>query len=61
MADRPTTGGYPAIAHVISADLDIAAQLAPGDAVRFAPITMDQAREALFAREDALHRLESRQ
>jgi len=35
MADRQTTGGYPQIAVVITADLPLAAQLAPGDTVRF--------------------------
>ncbi len=35
MADRQTTGGYPKIAVVVSADLPMAAQLAPGDALRF--------------------------
>lgn len=35
MADRQTTGGYPKIAVVVSADLPLAAQLAPGDALRF--------------------------
>jgi antagonist of KipI len=36
MADRQTTGGYPIIASVISADIGRAAQLAPGDVVSFA-------------------------
>jgi antagonist of KipI len=35
MADRQTTGGYPQIATVISADLGIAGQLAPGDWLEF--------------------------
>jgi KipI family sensor histidine kinase inhibitor len=35
MADRQTTGGYPQIAVVISADLPRAAQLVPGDWVEF--------------------------
>lgn len=34
--DRPVTGGYPAIATVVAADLDRLAQLRPGDQVRFA-------------------------
>jgi biotin-dependent carboxylase-like uncharacterized protein len=53
MADRQTTGGYPKIATVITADLPIAGQLAPGDWVSFAPCTR---REAV----DALQRLERR-
>lgn len=35
LADHPTTGGYPVIAVVASADLRLAAQLRPGDGVRF--------------------------
>ena len=35
MADRQTTGGYPQMAIVISADLPRAGQLAPGDWVSF--------------------------
>ena len=34
-ADHPTTGGYPVIAVVSEEDLDIAAQLRPGQRVRF--------------------------
>ncbi|MDF0650141.1 MAG: KipI antagonist [Nitrospira sp. LK265] len=47
MADRQTTGGYPKIAVVISADLFLAAQLAPGDTVTFAPCTIAQAQTVL--------------
>ncbi|MDR8411509.1 biotin-dependent carboxyltransferase family protein [Nonomuraea sp. 3-1Str] len=35
LADHPPTGGYPVIAVVVTADLAVAAQLRPGDAVRF--------------------------
>jgi allophanate hydrolase subunit 2 len=35
MADRQTTGGYPQIAVVITADLPLAAQLVPGDSIQF--------------------------
>jgi allophanate hydrolase subunit 2 len=35
MADRQTAGGYPKIATVITADLALAGQLAPGDWVAF--------------------------
>jgi biotin-dependent carboxylase-like uncharacterized protein len=49
MADRATSGGYARAATVITADLPIAGQLAPGDAIRFSPITVDQARVALDA------------
>ncbi|GGO77235.1 biotin-dependent carboxyltransferase family protein [Nonomuraea cavernae] len=35
LADHPPTGGYPVIGVVATADLSIAAQLCPGDEVRF--------------------------
>jgi allophanate hydrolase subunit 2 len=35
MADHPTTGGYPVIAVVIAADIGRAAQLRPGQQIRF--------------------------
>ena len=53
MADRQTTGGYPRIATVISADIALAGQLAPGDWVQFVPCTRSEAM-------DALRRLERR-
>lgn len=37
LADHPVTGGYPVIGVVLSADLDKAAQLAPGSTIRFHP------------------------
>ena len=48
MADRPTTGGYPKIATVISADLPQAAQLQPGDTVTFRTTTLGEAESALM-------------
>jgi biotin-dependent carboxylase-like uncharacterized protein len=50
MADRQTTGGYPKIATVISADIPLAGQLAPGDWVEFRDCTPAQAVDALRAR-----------
>lgn len=35
LADHPVTGGYPVVAVVVDADVDRAAQLRPGDPVRF--------------------------
>jgi biotin-dependent carboxylase-like uncharacterized protein len=35
LADHPVTGGYPVIAVVVDDDLSAAAQLAPGDVIRF--------------------------
>ena len=54
MADRQTTGGYPKIATVITADTPVAGQLAPGDWVRFAPCTKGEAIEALWRLERRL-------
>ncbi|MBR1132048.1 biotin-dependent carboxyltransferase family protein [Bradyrhizobium iriomotense] len=43
LADRQTTGGYPKIATVISADLPRLAQLRPGERVRFQAVEEDVA------------------
>ncbi len=48
MADAQTTGGYPVIGVVISADLPLAAQLLPGDRLRFQPTDYQAARAALI-------------
>jgi antagonist of KipI len=57
MADRQTTGGYPKLANVISADLPLAGQLAPGDFIEFALCSRQEAAAALIARERPLLRL----
>lgn len=54
MADRQTTGGYPKIATVITADLPLAGQLAPGDWIEFEPCSRAAAVEALRRRAAAL-------
>jgi antagonist of KipI len=59
MADRQTTGGYPQIATVISADLPLAAQLAPGDWIEFQVCSRADAVAALIAQEGQLLGLES--
>jgi biotin-dependent carboxylase-like uncharacterized protein len=41
-----TMGGYPHVAHVISADLDRLGQLSPGDTVHFCQVTIQEARDA---------------
>ena len=58
MADRQTTGGYPLIGVVISADIPRAAQLAPGDAVRFVSVYLADAAAAAVAMERFLRLLE---
>ena len=47
MKDGQTTGGYPRIANIISADLDLAGQLKPGDNVQFRFIEIADAVQAL--------------
>jgi len=43
LADGPTTGGYPKIATVITADLPPLAQLVPGDRLRFTAVSVEDA------------------
>jgi antagonist of KipI len=44
--DGQTIGGYPKIAHVISADLDLLGQLRPGDEVSFRRVGEKEAEAA---------------
>lgn len=50
--DSQTTGGYPVIANVISADQFEVAQMRPGSRVRFEPVGFDEARRALLEQEE---------
>ena len=43
MADHQTTGGYPRIGHIISADLPILAQMGPGDDLSFELVDLNTA------------------
>ena len=54
MSDRQTSGGYPQIATVITADLPVAGQLAPGDWIEFEICTRHQAMSALIAQEGTI-------
>ena len=54
LADAQTIGGYPQVAHVITVDLPVMAQLRPGDQVRFVFVTLEHARELIAAQERAL-------
>jgi antagonist of KipI len=51
LAERATTGGYATIANVITADVPVAGQLAPGDWISFEAVTHLEAVHALRARE----------
>ena len=57
LADHQTTGGYPKIATVISADLPRVGRLRPGDAVRFAAIEVAEAERLRRAQEEELRAL----
>jgi allophanate hydrolase subunit 2 len=59
MADHQTAGGYPVVAVVVSASMAIAAQLVPGDDVRFQETTIEAALRARHERREALDSLRS--
>jgi len=59
MADRGTTGGYTKIATIISADLGLVAQAAPGETVRFVRVDLAKARAITLGRERALDEIEA--
>jgi biotin-dependent carboxylase-like uncharacterized protein len=54
MPDGPTVGGYPRIGVVATADLGRLAQRRPGEAVRFEPIGLTEARSRLRRRWESL-------
>jgi antagonist of KipI len=56
LGDCQTIGGYPKIAHVITVDLAIAAQLRAGDHVRFSEVSLTDAHRLLIERERELER-----
>ena len=55
--DHQTTGGYPKIANVITADLPVAGQLRPRDTVRFEQVSLETALALLGRQEEWLHSL----
>jgi antagonist of KipI len=56
MVDHATAGGYPIAGTVISADLPVAGQLAPGDWIEFEECSLQAADEALRRSQAALSR-----
>lgn len=58
LADRPVTGGYPVPACVIRADIGRVAQLRPGNELRFASVSVQEALDALRQAEADLEDLE---
>ncbi len=59
MADCQTTGGYPRIAHVITADLPLAAQVKPGGKLRFREVSHREAQEQILLQMMDLRLLEA--
>ena len=59
MADRQTSGGYPKIATVITADIGLAGQLGPGDTIAFAVCSPGEAMAALIGQEQHLMAVEA--
>ena len=56
LGDCQTIGGYPKIAHVITVDFGIAAQLRAGDVVRFLEVSLQDAHRLLLERQRDLDR-----
>ncbi len=56
LADHQTTGGYPKLGTVISADVPRIGRMRPGDALRFAEVSIDDAETARRALEDRIAR-----
>ena len=57
--EQQTTGGYPKIANIISADLPSVGQLRPRDEVRFEFVDAETARRAIVEQERRLRALSS--
>lgn len=57
MADRQTTGGYPKIAQIITADLSSLAQMSPNSIVHFKKISLELAHLKLIQKENIFSRL----
>ncbi len=57
LADCQTTGGYPRLAQVITADVGRLAQALPGARLRFQPVAMGEAQALYLAQEQRLRNL----
>ncbi|MFI5134896.1 MAG: biotin-dependent carboxyltransferase family protein [Chitinophagales bacterium] len=55
MADHQTTGGYPRIANVISADIPKLSQLFPGAEINFQMVSVEEAEELLINQVEKLN------
>lgn len=59
LADAAPTGGYPQIAHVITADLPVAAQLIPGDSIEFQMVQLHEAELEIRRQQQSQRRISS--
>jgi biotin-dependent carboxylase-like uncharacterized protein len=57
LADHQTTGGYPKIATVISADLPAVGRRRPGEAIRFTAVSVEEAEQAARDAEREVERM----
>jgi len=58
-ADHQTTGGYPRIAQVITADFSVLAQLVPGEKIRFQEVSLEEGQQLYMAQVQKLEQLKS--
>ncbi|MBT2647571.1 biotin-dependent carboxyltransferase family protein [Bacillus sp. ISL-34] len=58
LADSQTTGGYPKIAQVITADLPSIAQVKPGESIQFSRVNLKEAEKLLLQKERQLKELQ---
>ena len=59
MADHQTTGGYPRLGHVISADQSTLAQLRPHQTIHFSLVSQETAEDLLWQLDQSLHLLQN--
>lgn len=59
MADRQTTGGYPKIGQVITADLSSLAQLQPTATIRFKEVTLKEAEDLIMKNEQLINNIKT--
>jgi antagonist of KipI len=57
MADHQTTGGYPRIAQVITADLPKLTQVLPGKTIRFREVSLNEAQQLYLEQEQQIEYL----
>jgi len=58
LRNRPTIGGYPRIFNVITADVDMLAQLPPNSRIRFKQVTLEEAKQVAIQKQKDLQFME---